>query len=101
MLSFSIMTALLVIGFARNERIRPVKDTWHEHSGGRGSQESEKSEDTKETSRYRSDRRLRLPRNEPTVSKGYIALAWSWVAVPFSYGFLELLIQVRSVFAGG
>lgn len=35
----------------------------------------------------------------PTVPKGYIALAWLWVAIPFGYGLFELLDRVRQLFA--
>jgi hypothetical protein len=35
---------------------------------------------------------------EPTVPKAYIALAWLWVAIPFTYGVYELLIKVKQLF---
>ncbi|MDV3127064.1 hypothetical protein M1247_19225 [Mycobacterium sp. 21AC1] len=34
----------------------------------------------------------------PTVPKGYIALAWLWVVVPFGYGAYELLLKVGQLF---
>lgn len=35
---------------------------------------------------------------ESTVPKGYIALAWLWVGVPFAYGVYELLLKVTKLF---
>jgi hypothetical protein len=34
----------------------------------------------------------------PTVPKAYIALAWVWVAVPFAYGVVELILKVKQLF---
>ncbi|WP_170981156.1 hypothetical protein [Mycolicibacterium sp. CR10] len=33
-----------------------------------------------------------------TVPKVYIALAWLWVAIPFSYGVFELAVKVKQLF---
>ncbi len=34
----------------------------------------------------------------PTVPKVWILLAWLWVAVPFGYGFYQLLLKVGQLF---
>ena len=41
----------------------------------------------------------RLHDYRPTVPKAYIALAWLWVAVPFGYGFFELILKVKQLLA--
>jgi len=33
-----------------------------------------------------------------TVPKAYIALAWLWVAIPFAYGVVELILKVKQLF---
>ena len=35
---------------------------------------------------------------QPTVPKVYIVLAWLWVAIPFGYGLVELLIKAAKLF---
>ena len=35
---------------------------------------------------------------ESTVPGAYIALAWVWVGIPFTYGVYELLIKVTKLF---
>ena len=33
-----------------------------------------------------------------TVPNFYVALAWLWLAIPFSYGVFELIIKVKQLF---
>jgi hypothetical protein len=41
---------------------------------------------------------VELREYQPTVPAAYVALAWTWVAIPFAYGVFELILKVKQLF---